>query len=182
MVERTSPGLAALFAGLREGGDHRVLDLGPARPAHLRLFSRFAGQIRFVDLIPEGGASGDVLETIRRLPADAGGPYDVVMAWDVLDRLAATERSELIACLGAITAPRARLFFLVGAAGGAFRAPLAFTLVEPSRLLQTETGPPAPAPPELLPAAVERLLVPFEILNAFYVRSGWREYVAARRR
>jgi hypothetical protein len=55
-------------------------------------------------------------------------------------------------------------------------------LGEPGRLIQTEAGPVLPATPELLPAAVERLLGPFEVQQAFYVRSGWREYVAVKRR
>lgn len=179
--ERASPGLGALFSGMREGGGYAVLDLGPARPAHLRVLSPYVGQLRFSDLTH--GATGILpAEAIRSLPENPVAPYDIVLAWDVLDRMRAEERTELIAKLADITGERARMFFMVDASGGQRRRALSFTLTGPGRVIQAEIGPPLPAVSELLPAAVERLLGPaFEVQSAFYVRSGWREYVVKRK-
>ena len=180
-AERTSPGLAALFASLRAGGGHVVLDLGPGQPAHLRVLEGFASQIRFAGMFIAPGGGDERTHMIRGLQANPEAPYDVVLAWDVFDRLEAPERVDLIVRLAEITAPRARLFFLVSGSGAPLRTPLAFTLAGPGRVIETATGPPRPPGPELLPAAVERLLGPFAVQNAFYVRSGWREYVAVKR-
>jgi hypothetical protein len=181
-VERNSPGLTALFAGLRADGGHSVLDLGPARAAHLRLLGRFAHQIRFVGLVPEGGAEGVSPEAIQRLAGNADAPYDVVLAWDILDHLAPEDRTRLMDRLAEITAPSVRIFFMVDASGLGMRPRWSFTLTDSGKMIQVEVGAPQPSPPELLPAAVERLLGPFELQHAFYVRSGWREYLATKRR
>jgi len=179
--ERASPGLSALFAGMRAGGGHVVLDLGPGQPAHVRILEGLASQIRFAGPLPAGGEREDRVHSIRALPANPEAPYDVVFAWDVFDRLEADERAELVARLAEITAPRARVFFLTSGGAAPQRAPLAFTLAGPGRVIETPIGPPRPVGPELLPAAVERLLGPFAVQNAFYVRSGWREYVVVKR-
>jgi hypothetical protein len=174
--------LAALFDGVRPGSVRAILDLGPARQAHIQLLGRFARQLRFAHFVNAGNFGETWADAIRDLPGNPEAPYDIVLAWDVLDRLGPDDRAALIARLAEVTAPRARVFFLIDASGAPVRPPRTFTLTEATRVVQTDTGPAQPAFPELLPAAVERLLGPFEVMNAFYVRGGWREYVAVKRR
>ena len=80
-----------------------------------------------------------------------------------------------------LTAVGARLYVLVDGSGEATPRPLAFSLLSTDRVSQEPVGPPHPAYPQLLPAAVERLLRPFEVVQAFTLRGGWREYLAIRR-
>jgi hypothetical protein len=118
------------------------------------------------------------LESLRTLAPNPGDPYDVVLAWDVLDRLAPADRSALVARITAVTAPRARLYTVVDASGASVRHPLSFTITARSRVSQVPVGPPEPAHEQLLPAQVERALTPFEVVHAFTLRGGLREYVA----
>jgi Methyltransferase domain len=176
-LERASPGLAALFDRLSDDGRHALLDLGPAEGHQLRLLGRFGRQIRFAGIIPLL-TPAPWSEVIASLAPNPGLPYDVVLAWDVLDRVGPEEREGLIARLADITAPGALLYAVVDASGSVTTRPLSFTLVELGRVRQRPAGPPAPAREPILPAQVERALQPFGVIHAFTLRSGLREYVA----
>jgi hypothetical protein len=173
--------VAHLFDGVREDGSHVVLDLGLASPAHLELYGHFSRRIRFAGLVPEpphGAGWRSALE--ERVPR-RDAPYDLILLWDALDRLAPTEREQLLAHVAEVTSPGARLYAVVEAAEDGTTTPLRFTLEALDRVVQRPVGPACPARPPLLPAEVERLLEPFEILRAFTLRTGVREYVAVRR-
>ena len=180
-VERSSPGLAALFDALTQDGRHSVLDLGLAGDRHLGVLSRFARQIRFAGFIPhppEGDAWTSALEA---LPPNACRPYDVVLAWDILDRIDPPQRAGLVERLVALTAPDARLYAVVDASGAATTRPLRSTLTGVNRVSVLPVGPPKPARTPLLPAPLERVLAPFAVTQAFTLRTGLREYVAVKR-
>lgn len=179
-VERAAPGVGELFAGLRTDRRHAILDLGPAAGRNLRLYGRFARWIRIADLLtdpPHGDAWAAALEELPPLPQR---PYDLVLAWNLLDRLCPEERPLLIQRLAELTAPGARLSVVVKASGEPTAHPLRFTLLGFDRVLQHAVGPPEPVQPQLLPAEVERILEPFEVLRAFTVRLGFREYLAVK--
>jgi len=180
-IERGAPGVAALFAGLTEDGSHTVLDFGAAAETKLRLYSGFARRIRFADLLtdpPHGEAWADAL---RALPPHPDQPYDIVMAWNLLDCLAPDERPPLVERLTQLTASGARLYVVVDASGEPMAHPLRFTLLDVDRVGQEAVGPLRPAQRQILPAEVERLLVPFRVVHAFTLRLGLREYVAVRK-
>jgi len=177
-VVRAAPGIAAIFAGLREDRSHGVLDLSTVTEANLRLYGRFAQWIRFGDLLydpPRGEAWTRALESLPPLP---DRPYDVVMVWNLLDRLPPEDRPPLIARLAELTGPGARLYFLVDGSGGATKRTLHFSLPDINHVSQEEVGPPFPAQPPILPAGLERILSPFQVAHAFTLRGGLREYVA----
>jgi len=179
-VERAAPGVAALFAGLGPGEGHSVLDLGPAAESHLRLYCGFARQIRFADLLPHPPKGAALVSALKALPPNPRLPYDLVLAWNLLDRLDLEERSLLIERLAEITAPDARLYIVVDASGEPTTQPLRYTLLDVDRITQRAVGRPEPAQRQLLPAQVERLLAPFEVVHAFTLRLGLREYVAVK--
>jgi hypothetical protein len=181
VVERAAPGVAALFDGLSEDGSHAVLDLGPAVDSHLRLFSGYARRIRFACLLPMQRGDGEWTGALRSLTPHPEQSYDLVLAWDLLDRLSPEARPSLIQRLAEITAPGARLYMVVDASEETTTQPFRFALMGADRVSQWPLGPPEPAPRQLLPAQVERLLVPFEVVQAFTLRSGQREYVAVKR-
>ncbi len=180
--EGAAPGVAALLDGVKEDRSHSVLDLGPAVERNLRLYARFARWVRFADLLGEGGwarAGGSAAELTRFLPAQPEHPYDLIFAWDIVDRLFPEHRLTLVARLAELTAPRARLHLVVRSEEASARA-LRFTLLDLNRI-RFEPLPMPPTPrPRLLPADVTKALAPFKVLHAYTLRSGMREYVAMR--
>jgi hypothetical protein len=180
IVDRASPGLAALFAGVKPDGSHSFLDFGPASNAHLNLYGPFAHQIRFAGLVPTLPRGDDWTAALRALPPNPEYPYDVVLTWDVLDRLDPRARPGLVQRLVELVAPGARLYAVIDSSGATVRAPVRTTLAGLDRVSVQVVGPPEAAQPALLPAPVERLLRPFTIMHAFTLRSGLREYVAVK--
>jgi len=180
-LERAAPGVAALFAGLSADGSHSVLDLGPAAENHLDLYGRFSRQIRVADLLTDPPQGPDWAAALKALPPHPRQPYDVVLAWDLLDRLWPEERPALIKRLAELTAPGARLYVIVDTSGEPTTRPLRFTLLDLDRMVQSVVGPPQPAHSPLLPAQVGRLLEPFEVERAFTLRGGLREYFATKK-
>jgi hypothetical protein len=181
-VEGAAPGITALLDGLREDRTHAVLDLGPAADASLHLYSRYARWIRFVDLFGGGWsqAAGAGSTLTSALPAQPARPYDLVFAWDALDRLSAEERQRLVKRLAEVTAPGARLHLVVRAADHAPATPLRFTLLDTARVRFEATSPTRLPRAGLLPAQVATLLMPFQVKHAFTLKTGLREYVAVR--
>ena len=179
-VEWTSPGLAALFDALKKDGRRSILDLADASNSHLRVLGRFSRQIRFAGFVPSTPRGDAFAAALTELPPNTRQPYDVVLAWDVLDRLVPHERERLVKRLVELTAPKAWLYAVVDASGAEAARPLRLTLLDLDRVSQEAVGPPEPMAPQLLPAHVERLLKPFEIVHAFTLRAGRREYVMRR--
>lgn len=177
-IERAAPGVAALFQGLRRDGGYAILDMGPAVDPHLRLYGRYARQVRFAGLVPNPPRGEDWTEAVRALPPNPDQPYDLVLMWDLLDRLIPEERPRLMARVTELTAPHARMHLMVDSSGAPITRPLRFTLLDVDRVAQQPVGGPVPAQRQLLPAQLERLLVPFEVVHAFTLRVGFREYMA----
>lgn len=180
-VQGAAPGIAELFEGVDADGSHSVLDLGPATESALRVYSRFARRMRFADLLSAALSPGGWAEAVQALPAQPGHPYDLVLAWNILDHLHAGERDLLVERLVEVTGPRARLHAMTNAVERDTSPPLRFTLLESDRMRYEPTGPPRLAHPPILPAELERLLEPFRVLRGFTLKGGLREYVAVRR-
>lgn len=175
---RHSPGLAALFEGLKDDGRHSILDLGVASSGQLRILGRYGQQMRFAGLVPKPPVGEKLVEALAPHPRQ---PYDVVFAWDVFDRLDAPDRTRLMEQLALITAPGARLYAFVDSSGAATAQPTRSTILAHDRILQEPVGRPEPARSQILPAQAERLLAPFAVTHAFTLRVGLREYVATKR-
>jgi hypothetical protein len=180
-VEGAAPGVAALLDGVSEDRSHAVLDLGPAADLTLCVYCRFARWIRFADLLGDAGwpRTGGAAAALASIPAQAVRPYDLVFAWDVLDRLFPEDRPRVLERLVELTGPGARLHMVVRA-DDTLAYPLRFKLLDVNRIRYEPTIPTPLPRPRLLPAEVARLLSPFRVLHAFTLRNGLREYVAAR--
>ena len=118
---------------------------------------------------------------LAAVPAHPERPYDLVFAWNLLDRLDPEERPKLVGRLAEITALDARLYVIVESGGDSPRYPLRFALVDADRLSYEPTGRPVLTRAPLLPAEVERLIMPFKVARGFTSQTGIREYVAVRR-
>jgi hypothetical protein len=180
-LERAAPGIAAFFDGLKEDGSHAVLDFGAGGEGSFRLYCRFARRIRFADMLRNPPRGKRWTEALNALPPPPAGKYDLVVAWNLLDRLTPAEHQTLIKRLVHITRPGARLYVVVDTSGEARVHPLHFSLLDLDRVSYRVDGPLVGANPPLLPAAIERLLAPFQVEHAFTLRRGLREYVAVRR-
>ena len=179
-TERSAPGVAAFFEGVAEDGGHAILDLGPGSESSFRLYSRYATRIRFAGLLPDPPRGRRLASTLDGLPPPSGGLYDLVLAWNLLDRLTPEEHGTLMDRLAELTAPQSRLYVLVDTSEEPMAPPLRFKVLDRGRVAHYPSGPPAVTRPPLLPAEVERTLSPFEVEHAFTLRKGLREYVAVR--
>jgi hypothetical protein len=180
-AERHAPGLTAFFRAISEDRSHAVLDLGAGASSSLRVYSRFARWVRFADVLTAATSPSRWPEVLASLPPHSERPFDLVIAWDVLDRLPAEHRPDLVNRLAEITAPDARLF-LLSAAPDVPIGPLRFTLVDLDRMQYERTGEARPAHLPPMPAELQRVLSPFELLGGFSTQLGLREYVAERTR
>jgi hypothetical protein len=178
--ERPTPGVAALLSGVRADRSHSVLDLGAAAASGLRLYGRFARRVRFADILSGDTPKKGWHTLVSALPPQPESPYDLLFAWDILDRLFPDERPRLVERLAEVSAAEARLHVIVDAAENDLRQPLRYTLLGPDRMLCEPTGPPQPARGRILPAKLERILKPFHVIRGFTLQGGLREYVAVR--
>lgn len=179
-MDRAAPGIAALFHEIPPGEKLALLDLGHATESHLNLFGRYSRRVRFAGLLPRPPLAEGWAEAIAALPADPERPYDLVLVWDLLDRVGPEARPRLIRRLAELTAPGARLYLVVDQSDGPTIDMLRFTLLDLEHVRQQVVGPPLPSYGHLLPAQLERLLRPFEIVRGYALRGGQREYVAVR--
>jgi len=178
---RKSPGLAALFAQLGEGAGASVLDLGEGSSTQLEVLAPYAHVVRFAGLTPRFGLDSVTAHHLRALAPHPEHPYDVVLAWGVVDHLDPEDRPLFVQRLADITAPGAWLYASADAAGHPFVRAVRSTLVAIDEVAEELVGPELPAWPPVLPAPFARLLAPFEVDRAFTLRSGHREYLAVKR-
>lgn len=180
-IERPTRGVATLFAEVGEDRRHSVLDLGTATNSSLQVYGSVARWIRFGDLLASAADSDEVEAALASIPQHPHQAYDILLAWNLLDRVAPDLRPHIIERLVEISAPTARMHLLVEMPGEGPRQPLRFGLEAADRLWYEPEGAAVAAWPPLLPAEVERLVEPFRVERAFTTRAGFREYVVVRR-
>ncbi len=179
-TERAAPGLASLFASLHADGRHSVLDFGPAEGRRLRLLGRYARQVRFAALVPHPPRGSELTAALDDLEPDPDRRFDVVLVWDLFDRLDEAERRQVVERVIDVTEPAARLYAVVESSDAVSTRPIRTELLDVDTVREAPVGPPEPSRPQLLPAHMERLVNPFEVLTGVSLRRGLREYVARR--
>lgn len=117
---------------------------------------------------------------IGRIPRFPDHSYDLVLGWDVLDRIGPAAREALVDTFEESTSTDVRIYLTVRTDDVREVAPCRFTILNDGQVRQEPSGPPRPAAPPLLPAEVERVLEPFRVRQAFVLRQGLREYVVGR--
>jgi len=182
-VERSAPGIRAMFERLSDDDSCAVLDLGSAAGEGLKILQRFAGRVRFADLLAVRAERG-FPAALEALPSDPERPFDLIFTWNTLDRLRPRERELLMERLAEISAPDARLHTIVGTTdtphSDSGEIPYRFGLLDVDRIRYELSGRTEPYREELLPADVEELLAPFTVSRGYTLKSGLREYVAVR--
>lgn len=182
-VERSAPGIRAMFERLSDDQDCAVLDLGSAAGEGLQILRRFAARVRFADFLAVRAEEG-FPAALEALPSRPEHPFDLIFTWNALDRLRPRERKLLMERLAAISAPDARLHTIVGTADTPYsdtgEIPHRFGLLDVDRIRYELSGRSEPYREELLPADVEEVLAPFTVSRGYTLKSGLREYVAVR--
>ena len=176
-VERPSLGVATLFDGVASEDERTLLDVGRASAAGFDVYRRFACRIRFAELLDADRVHG-IATALDAIPASPDTPYDLILLWDLLDRVPPDARADVVERLVARSRPGTRLHLLVNASDDDRVPTWDFTVTALDRVRYVPAGPDRRRVARLLPAEVERLLRPFEVLRAFVSRSGMREYVA----
>jgi hypothetical protein len=179
-VEGAAPGHAQLFEGARADGKHRLLDLGPGSGAKLALYTPYARRLRFLDLLSNGAPPPGVPALLRGTSPPAGGAFDLVLAWDVLDWIEPAHRPAFMASLDEITGPGARIHLLVRAPDRAPPGRLAFAPLALDRMRYVTLEGPAPPHPPIQSAQVGRILEPFQVVRAFTLKVGFKGFVAVK--
>jgi hypothetical protein len=183
-----SPSLKVLLSHLTGAGARNILDLGTAIGTNVEFFSRFSCRLQIVDL-PGALASKDLQHLLNFAPAAAfrrvlpaaGDPFDVVLAWDVLNYLTRDQFRALTAELGRRCRPGALMLAFISTAKEMLGSPSVFKIVDRQTLLvepQTRAMRPSPRFP---PAEVERLATGFVVVQAVRMRHGVQEYLLQRR-
>jgi len=182
-IEGAAPGLAALLESVGEHRELAVLDLGPASESSLRWYGAFARRVRFADFLSDGRRSqqyASLADRLAALPPQPHHPYDVIMVWDVLDRLVGEDRQRLVRRLAELSAPDAVLHAMVLAPEHATLRPQRFTVIETGRIRYEPTSPLRLPRVPVRPADLAPLFAPFRIVRAFTLKGGLREYLTAK--
>jgi hypothetical protein len=178
LTERAAPGIEALFDGLKEDGTHAILDLGAGGKGSFRFYSRFARQIRFAGLLRSPPRGRRLIPALEAIPPPPVGRYDIVLAWNLLDRLTPAEHPILVHRLAQLSSAGTRLYVVVDISARNRIHPIHYSLLDQRRVSQRIDGPLEGANQPLLPASIEALLHPFRVEHAFTLRNDLREYVS----
>ena len=168
----------------------RVLDLGPALGASVEFLAGYSVQLFIADLFrslrsstgqlpPDAARLRRALE--EQLPLPAEGPFDLVLAWDLLNYFAADQLEALGQHLGALCRPGGQLFALVATRGNIGDRPMNFEIVARDLLRYRPTGAQQRPGPGYRETALERLLDAFAVQTSFLLRNGMQEYIFTRR-
>jgi len=183
-----SPTLKVLVSRLSSEVPHHVLDLGGASGANVEFFARFSSRLQIVDL-PDALASQELraLLTVnpaaafRRLLPPPSGPFDVVLAWDLLNYLTREQCGRLAVYLEDVCGRDALVLAFVSTSREMSAAPLVFKIVDAQTLLLQPRTPAVRSSPLLAPAEVEHLMTGFAVVQSVLMRHGIREYLFVRR-
>ena len=185
-----SPTLKALVSRLSSEAAYHILDLGVASGANVEFFSRFSCRLQIADL-PDALASeklqilADGATRLRRsgglLPVDRE-PFDVVLAWDVLNYLTRDSSGCLAAHAGRpLPAGRADAGLHLDVEGDVRRRPWSSRSSMTRRFSFNRRRPPCgPARVSRRPRS-RRLMSGFAVVQSVVMRHGVQEYLLVRR-
>ncbi|HSH70839.1 MAG TPA: class I SAM-dependent methyltransferase, partial [Deferrisomatales bacterium] len=175
----TSPGLEGLTRRLRKDCTYRILDLGSAQGANVEFFSAYSCRIRIVDFhgtvterqqAQEPGVPLDQT-LLSDLAADTG-PFDVILAWDLLNYLDRPQLARVMARLTHLSRAGTNLLAFMHTQGDIPAHPPAYRILN-GKTLSCGSGHPDLRPgPGYSPAELEQLFEGFGGLRAFLLRHG----------
>ena len=188
--EQQTLGLGPVLRELERRRRPRVLDLGPALGASVEFLAGYSVQLFIADLYrsvrsstgqlpPDAPRLRRVLE--EQLPQPPEGPFDLVLAWDLLNYFAAEQLVVLGQHLGDLCRPGGQLFALVATRDTISERPMNFEIFAPDQLRYRPTASRQRPNPGYHETALERLLDAFAVQTSFLLRNGMQEYIFTRR-
>ena len=176
--------LATVLAELPEESSLSVLDLGPAVGANLEfLSSRYRCRLQFADLWgsapvhrfadPEADPAALMAEL---LPLESP-PFDLVLAWDLLNYLRREQIRALAEHLAPACRPGGRLFAMVLTGREIPRRPLTYEMRPGGELVYRGAGGPTRPGPRYRPAEIDDLTPGFTVDRSYLLRHGVQEYL-----
>jgi hypothetical protein len=183
-----APGLRTALSRLRTDRINSILDLGPAVACNLSFMARFPCHLRIVDLlgcVAEPAPAEATDDRGRRVFSDrllplGERPYDLVLAWDVLDHLDRGTAARLASRLRSLTRPGARLYALAATSHQVGSDCTVFAIRDLETLEYRRSAHRADRSPPFSPAELAQLLSGFAIERSVILRHGFQEYVAVR--
>jgi hypothetical protein len=181
--------LAALFGSIQPEDRLHVLDLGPAVGSNVESLSqRFVCKLQIGDLYRTLTADQrrfhDPEADPRALIDDAlprhGEPYDLVLAWDLLNYLTRLQIRALATLLGERCRPGARLFAMVATLAEMPAGPLTYLFTGEADLIYRDRPPHNRPGPRYRPAEISALTPGFAVDRSYLLRHGIQEYLLVR--
>jgi SAM-dependent methyltransferase len=188
--EHQTLGLGGVLRELERKRRPRVLDLGPALGASVEFLARYSVQLFIADLYrsvrsstgqlpPDASRLRRLLE--EQLPVPEDGPFDLVLAWDLLNYFATDQLEALGQHLGALCRPGGQMFALVATRGPISDRPRTFEIIAHDALRYGANAAAERPIPGYRETALERLLDAFAVQTSYLLRNGMQEYIFTRR-
>jgi hypothetical protein len=164
----------------------RVLDLGAAIGPNVSFFGRYAPKLYVSDLYNTlksrpGGLPKDRKQFERLLskdlPSDDLGPFDLILAWDLLNYLSSEQMAILGRHLARLCRQDSLIFALITNSKEMPSQPIGFRIIDTDTLsytIDSDLGRPSPLFKE---SDLNRWLADFEVETSFLLRNGFQEYV-----
>lgn len=179
VAEQRTLALGAALEALEEKEAPRILDFGAARGENVSFFSALGAQMEILDLYArlnerhfESAAIRDVVGSLGA----SGEPYDLILAWDVLDYLDRHQLQELFTNLESLRSEGTRLLAFLSYSKEMPMHPRGFRIESRDRL--TYDPPVSQRPcPRYQEANVLKVVPNLDVEASFLMRHGAREYV-----
>ncbi len=175
-----SPLLSDIAAALSRIECPIVVDLGSGGARSVEYYSQFDAKVFVEDLrgdICSAGTDNQALTSAVERVAQHGprGACEVVMMWDLLNYLPATQRTLLAQCLSQLTLPGSLMHVSVWTTAFMPELPLHFELLDGDEMLYRLEEPPTRASPLITKPDLTKLFPEFERVRSFLSRTGLEE-------
>lgn len=171
---------------LMEKRHARVLDLGAAIGPNVSFVGRYAPKLYISDLYNTlrsrpGGLPRDPKQLERlftqELPSSELGPFDLVLAWDLLNYLTGEQLASLGRHLARLCRQDSLVFALFTNSKEMPSLPIGFRIIDTDTLAYTIDSDIGRRAPLFKEPDLKRLLPDFEVETSFLLRNGFQEYV-----
>lgn len=178
--------LNALVQHLREGRKYQILDLGPAVGANIEFFSRFRCRLFIEDLFdtlnsfdylsPEDGFSYESVFSYL-LPYLRSRKFDCILAWDLFNYLDRDVLAHLTEHLIRHCRRGTLLFCQIATHRHIPELPHRFRILDEETVEYVAQSSVMREAPRYETGDLTRILPGFRIMNSFFLRNGYREYL-----
>jgi len=180
-----APLFLQLINQIPEGNRQVVLDLGPARPETVALFSRFRCRMEIADLAPAlpalnlAGEDDPLPDAVNRcLPAPRQEAVDVVLCWDLLNYLDRPALTALMETLALRCRPGTLVHFLLYYSEPQMpEKPGRMAPLADGQLQFTATGPGLIRAPRYSPEDLAHCMQDYTVVRAILLQNGMQEFL-----